>query len=90
MSAFTIGQQVMCIRTYKRRGGSINRPKLCQIYTVRAYCSCADIPAILLVEITNRDVTFARTLLRGEASFAEYFFAPLERLTEASDLEAVA
>ncbi len=81
--SFEIGQQVICIKgVWRFKGGNFNRPKFMQIYTVRAYCACADIPSILLNEIHNRDVLFARTLKRGEASFAEYFFRPLEKIED--------
>jgi hypothetical protein len=88
VSAFSIGQQVICIYRFKKRG--FNLPQFMQIYTVRAHCTCSDMPSILLKEIHNRKVKFARTFLIGEASFAESRFAPLEKLIEDADLEAVA
>jgi len=88
--SFAIGQRVMCIRDSWKGGGNFNRPQFMNIYTVRAYCSCADIPAILLEELHNREVIFARTRKRGEASFAEKAFRALEPLDEIQELETVA
>lgn len=95
MSRFAIGQQVMCIKAFRgglRRSGArgFNTPQLFNIYTVRAYCPCAAIPAILLQELHNREVIFNTTKRRGEASFAEAFFAPLDRLVEEKELETTA
>lgn len=87
---FAIGQKVMCIRSKWLGKGKINRPKFMQIYTVRAYCSAADIPAILLNEIHNREVLFARSFRRGEASFAEHLFRPLEEINEEIEQECEA
>lgn len=95
MSRFIIGQKIMCIKAFsgglKRSGVSgFNIPKLFHIYTVRAYCPCSPAPAILLEELVNREVIFAGTKARGEASFAERFFAPLEPLIESKELETTA
>lgn len=83
---FAIGQKVICIHSWKRSRGNFILPKFMHIYTVRAYCICADCPAILFEEITNIQVTFIRTYKRGEASFAERFFRALEPLTDEQEL----
>lgn len=90
---FAIGQKVICIKgawRYKNKKSGINLPKFMQIYTIRAYCACADIPAVLLEEITNCNVVFNRTLKRGEASFAEYFFRALEDIKDEIEQECEA
>lgn len=87
--SFAVGQRVMCIHRWRGRG-SFNLPQFMNVYTVRAYCPCAAGPSILLEEIHNRQVLFATTYLRGEASFAEFCFRALEPLTETRELETVA
>lgn len=90
--SFAIGQQVMCIKPrWHNSGRGLNRPKFMHIYTVRAYCPCADVPSILLVEIVNtKIVRFINTRLLGEPSWAEYHFRALEKLTEELELESQA
>jgi hypothetical protein len=80
---FHIGQQVMCIKDFptSRRQG-FNSPQVFHIYTVRAHCPCSPTPALLLAELHNRQVIFAITLRRGEASFTEKRFAPLDKLED--------
>ena len=87
---FAIGQKVMCIKPKYRAAGRFNTPKFMQIYTVRAYCSAADIPSILLEELHNREVVFIRTRRLGEASFAEYHFRALEDINDEVEQECEA
>ena len=83
--SFEIGQKVMCVKgRWRLPQGDINRPKFMQIYTIRAYCPCAraEMPSVLLQEIHNKTVCFVGTNKLGEASFAEYFIRPLEKIED--------
>lgn len=84
--SFSVGQKVMCIKP-RWKGRNFNHPKFMHIYTVRAHCRASDIPSILLEEIHNREVCFARTFKFSEASFAAKFFRPLEDLTHETEKE---
>lgn len=88
--SFDIGQKVICIHKWRTPYPGVITPQFMQIYTVRGYSPCDNIPSILLHEIHNSDVIFVRTFRRGEPSFAEKFFRPLQKLETEQELEIVA
>ncbi len=82
---FHVGQRVICIKGW-RGFGKFNRPKLHNIYTIRAWCPAAAEPSLLFCELSNREVIFAVTKKLGEASFAASHF---RALYDISELEAL-